>query len=47
MNKTGWVIRPIGWIVIAALLGLTLYYYHKKRKRPKPGEDGTHEHPDR
>jgi len=33
--KTGWEIRPLGWVALIVLIGIVIYFtfYHKKPKK--------------
>jgi len=35
MNVTGWEIKPLGWFVIAIVIGLTVYFLVSLRKPKK------------
>jgi tryptophan-rich sensory protein len=30
MNQTGWEIRPIGWVILIALVGIAGYFLYKQ-----------------
>ena len=32
--NTGWEVRPLGWILLALLIGGVLYYFVSKLTRP-------------
>jgi hypothetical protein len=39
MKNVGWEIRPLGWLVIALLVGFVIYLLIKMNQRDKPIED--------
>jgi len=37
MDSTGWEMKPAGWIAIAILIGLILYYVIQRQQNPLEG----------
>jgi hypothetical protein len=40
--STGWEVRPLGWILLALLVGVVLYYAVIKRIRPPQDDHPRH-----
>ena len=40
--STGWEVRPLGWILLALLVGVVLYYAVTRLTRPPQGNQPTH-----
>jgi hypothetical protein len=34
MNQDGWEIRPLGWIVLAVVMGVVIYYTIRRFRHP-------------
>ena len=39
--NTGWEVRPLGWLLLALLVGVALYYILIKRAQPPPDDPQT------
>lgn len=39
--NTGWEVRPLGWLFLALLIGVVLYYTFIKRTHPPQGDPQT------
>jgi hypothetical protein len=40
--NTGWEIRPLGWVLLALLVGVALYYAVARLTRPPNDDPPTH-----
>jgi hypothetical protein len=40
--STGWEVRPLGWVLLALLIGVVLYYVATKLTRPPQDDHPTH-----
>ena len=40
--STGWEIRPLGWVLLALLVGVMLYYAVTRLAPPPKGDQQTH-----
>lgn len=40
--NTGWAVRPLGWVLLALLVGMVLYYAVIRRARPPQDDPQTH-----
>ena len=40
--NTGWEVRPLGWVLLALLLGVALYYTVTRLTRPPNDDPQTH-----
>ena len=40
--KTGWEIRPLGWVLLALIVGVVLYYAVIRLTRPPTDDQQTH-----
>jgi hypothetical protein len=40
--NTGWEVRPLGWLLLALLIGVALYYMLIKRTHPSKDDPQTH-----
>jgi tryptophan-rich sensory protein len=40
MNKIGWEIRPIGWVILVVLIGFAIYLVHKQSETSNKGRSG-------
>ena len=39
MKPGGWEMRPLGWIVLAVVVGVVMYYTIQRLRRPPQQED--------
>ncbi|MEP6934967.1 MAG: hypothetical protein ABI988_13675 [Nitrospirota bacterium] len=40
--RTGWVVRPLGWVLLVLLVGMVLYYAVTWLTRPPQDDPQTH-----
>jgi hypothetical protein len=40
--NTGWEIRPLGWVLLALIVGSVLYYAVNRLTRPPQDDQPTH-----
>jgi uncharacterized membrane-anchored protein YhcB (DUF1043 family) len=40
--NTGWEVRPLGWVLLALLVGVVLYYAVTRLTRPTNDDQQTH-----
>ena len=40
--NTGWEVRPLGWVLLALLVGVVLYYAVTRLTRPPKDDSPTH-----
>jgi hypothetical protein len=40
--NTGWEVRPLGWVLLALIVGVVLYYAAIKLTRPPQDDHPTH-----
>jgi len=40
--NTGWEVRPLGWVLLALLVGVVLYYVLARLTRPPQDDQLTH-----